>query len=290
MPSSSLRPPGWYRDPDNPTCVRYWSGRDWSDQRRIRPSWDLPDSDWIAPPLPGDTGGPILEGPARSPWLPAVAAATSARPAPRPLAKAFPPVPGAPDSASRSASDAAARISVVRAPSWNNRRPVLAVVAVALAGLLALAASVSLSRPVAALPWSQTDPQFVIDSNTLCNTTLSGARPSAGAAMTATTPTVSAAAMSKWAATVTQVAGRLRQLPSLPDDIGRVNLWLGWWQAYSTDETNYANWLRADAGAVTAPKAETASTLSAAIAAEASRADAVAGDNGLDQCVLAPDQ
>jgi hypothetical protein len=263
---------------------------DWSDQRRTRPSWDLPDSDWIAPPLPGDTGGPILEGPARSPWFPAVTATTSARPATRPLAKAFPRVAAPGDRASRLGGGAVARPTPVGTPSWGNRRPVLAVIAVALAGLLALAASVSLSRPVAALAWSQTDPQFVIDSNALCNAALTGARPPAEAAMTATTPTVSAAAISRWAAAVSQLAGRLRSLPSLPDDVGRVNLWLGWWQAYSTDETNYASWLRANTGHLTPAQARTASALTAASTAEASRADTFAGDNGLDQCVLAPTQ
>lgn len=281
MPAGSPRPPGWYRDPDDPLSVRHWTGECWSSQRRARPGWDLPDSDWIAPPLPADTGGPVLDGPVRSPGLPAIAAATThpRRGYPSGAAATTPgfAVPSRRPTRSEQA---------VPAASWTNRRrPVLVMVGLSLLAVLALVASVALTRPSPAVAWTEDAPQFVADANRLCASALAGVRPAAAPAMTSSAAAPSPAGVEVWATTVARVAQRIRSLPTVPDDTARLNTWLGEWATYSNDEHRYAAWLRANPSAAAAV-ARTGQQLSDRAAHEAVAADGFAGANGLSRCTL----
>jgi hypothetical protein len=284
-PPSFARPPGWYRDPDDPTSLRHWGGYEWSDRRRIRPGWDLPDSDWIAPPLPSDTGGPVLEGPAHSASLPAIAAAASGRTHTRTVGNGGRQIPRTADLTARSRRPLPPRL-VIRQPSWNARRPVLAIVGIAMAGLLTLVAVVALTRPLHPLPWSLDDPQVLIDANAVCAKTLTGARPPTAAAMTSGIPAPSAPALTQWGTAVQQAGDRITQLPSLPDNVAAVNTWLSQWHAYSLDEINYASWLRANSGHPSSTQSKIGSSLADAARSNANRADTFVDDNGLSQCVL----
>lgn len=285
MPGArSPRPPGWYRDPEDPTCVRHWAGQGWSSRRRVRPSWDLPDSDWVAPPLPADTGGPVLDGPARSAGLPAIAAVTS-RPT-RPRGNPSAGTTAAPGVMVPAGRPLRAELATPAAAWVGRRRPLLVLAGLTALAVLALVTSVAVTRPSRAVPWTEDAPQFVTDANRLCTSLLPGFRPPAAPAMTSGVASPSAATVRRWANQVTAVAQRLRTLPSAPDDVVRLNAWLGEWTTYGADELRYAAWLQANP-APTGATAPSGQDLSDQADHDALAADGFAAANGLDHCNLA---
>jgi hypothetical protein len=55
--SEGGRNAGWYQDPDDPTGVRYWTGRGWTSRRRPRPGWHVIPMDLAADPSWENPGG-----------------------------------------------------------------------------------------------------------------------------------------------------------------------------------------------------------------------------------------
>jgi hypothetical protein len=245
----------------------------------------MPDTDWVAPPLPGDTGGPVLDGPVRSPSLPAIAGAAHGRPRSLNPRRRLP----APSAATTNPGRGAPRPSP--APpiqAWSGgRRPVMVVVGVALLAVLALAMSVALTRPASPIPWTLDNPQFITDANQVCTSTLASSRPSPVPAITSGAASPSPSVLIRWAGAVNQTSARIRLLSSVPDDIGRLNIWLGEWGAYSADESRYASWLQHSAKPATAAQAKAGSKIMESLKQLAEAADSFANSNGLGSCTLA---
>lgn len=285
------RAPGWYRDPDDPTRMRHWSGRAWSARHRSWPAWDISVVDLVADlqlpggPEAGAGAQPVTDGPVRPAALPATAAARAAGLGAMVTWLAQPVA--APGGAGRSGGARwATRSGGAAAPGWqSSRRPVVVFAALVAVALVLMAASVGLSRPRPPVASVASDPSFLARATALCATGLAPLRGSAE--MTATDPGAAeeAAAATRAADTVDGLAGKLAALGPSPAAAGGVGAWLATWDAYAADQRLLAASLGAPVAGTAAAGSDPAA-LRRAVDADATQADDFASVNGLGGCRL----
>ena len=287
-PGSRGRSPGWYRDPEDPTRLRYWRGA-WTGRYRGRPAWELYSEDWT-PPDGDNPDAHVLEGPVRAAELPAIATAVShgrdtIGPAPPSLAgrrrTGHQPAIAARDSHHRPGHP------YHRSPPWpGQRRATMIVCVAAMMAVLAMVVSVGMVRRPVYTGWVLADQAFISQAGAACASALPNLRQPAVQAMTSSPPhPPSPATVVADAKGIDALADGLATIPLRATDRVHIQGWLSDWHAYSADELAYAAYLRQPPGAAALGKG---STLTADAALAAGRADAFALDEGLLACTLAP--
>jgi hypothetical protein len=271
-PAGVRRVPGWYQDPSDPTRLRYWGERGWTNRRRPRPGWELSSAEWTPPDDAegGPGGGPVLEGPVQPAELPTIAAAVSgARDAltspTTGLSGGGRRVGGAGRSGGR-----AGRIGQQWTAhddglaSWPApRRPVMIFCLLSVLALVAMVTTVGLARTGRQGSAVLTDQGFVAQANAACAGTLPALR----------ITTNTGAATTAHAQGIDRLANRLGQLPVAGGDRPHVQAWLADWQRYAQDQ---------QLGTGTPPDSQFLADGSLA----QSRADSFAVANGIIECTL----
>jgi hypothetical protein len=307
------RVPGWYRDPDDPDRLRYWSGSGWTARRRPRPVWAEASAEWIvaAPaeaeavayadpdgtgePTDGGRSGPVLEGPVRPAELPAIAAAVTGPAERSPGRKG----PAAALGGGRGSNVSTRRPGLGTGPysSWphpwlRRRGPARVVGMVAVIAMIAMIVAVGVVQPSGTAEWMLTDQSFVSRANALCQKSMPGATGAStqpgmtaatGGTQVATAPSDPSQVVAT-AGAVDALANKLAALPVAAADQAHVRMWLASWHSWAYDQRLYAAAVSAHPSSAQPSDATQAQTMAQA---EEDAADHFATVNGLLSCNLA---
>lgn len=307
------RYPGWYSDPDDPTLLRHWSGRQWDSRRRHVPAWSIATEEFhlLDPSQPPSEATP--DGSVHSEALPAVTTPFGSGSTRRRLA--LPPPswrsPAPPPFGDRLRSGPAARPRQ-RWLAGPRRLASLMVVVALIALTVSGAVNGGLRRPGNSLA---ADTAFLRDANAACVATLGAVRPAAAPSGATHSPTTSASRAGEGAAgggtagvgatgAITTVAAvqaarsqlsdlsrRILQLARAPHATAYVTGWLRLWAAWGAARVRQARDTAAGtSGGASAAGASaagaSAAAASAAAQSDARQADAFANHHGLNDCTL----
>ncbi|MCU4185069.1 hypothetical protein K6U06_11910 [Acidiferrimicrobium sp. IK] len=305
---TARRPPGWYRDPDDPTRMRHWHGRGWSGRHRSLPAWALSDTEVVPEPSWGNLqtapGGPVLEGPVRPMPLPAGTRGSLAeRRRSGRHQRLIRPAAGAGGTVRPGGYGTGSAFET--APWVPGRRPLIVFCALVVGAVLMMAATVvGVNRSTGIVSSAAgRDAGFVARATSICQAGLGPLRTPATTAMTTPGDTSAVAGEAqRSSAAVALVQQQLRSVPVAPAAAPAVGDWLDTLGRYATDESQLAAALAAGGTTGAKPAAPGAtgrqvSTVAGPTAAEQAairvradvvQADIFAGTNALSACSLAP--
>lgn len=299
------RHPGWYPDPDDPTLLRHWSGRQWDSRRRHVPAWSIATEEFRLLDPSEPPSEPTPDGPVHTEALPAVMAPFGSGSTRRRLALPPPnwrsPAPSSFGDRPRTGPTVRPRQRWLAGP----RRLASLMVVVALIALtVSGAVNAGLRRPGNSLT---ADTAFLRDANAACVATLGAVRPVAapsGATGGPTTPggraggeaagggtagvgaagaVATVAAVQAARSQLSGLSRRILQLARAPHATAYVTGWLRLWAAWGTARVRQAR----DATAGTSGGPSPAGVSAAAAAqSDVRQADAFANHHGLNDCTL----
>jgi hypothetical protein len=149
------------------------------------------------------------------------------------------------DSEAGTAHAAATGAARPASPAGHGRRRWFVLAGIAVLGAVALGAAMEAIRAPSPGPRVLTDAAYVTAANRLCRATLPGLRPPDNGPFGAiVTPAQTADRIDQVAASIDQLASRLRAVPATPADRPHITGWLDLWSRYTSDGRAYANFVR----------------------------------------------